>query len=235
MDTDFFAAMRGTTISMNSIIGRAMGGPLECLFITQIAFHSDSEGSAVAMTYAAWEEEALLTRSQVDRLRSTLSAKGLLSFERIGSPPIVHYTLNRPAIEVAIQDVGNLHLKMQETDILRCRKPTPSPYEDREDPERAGRAGTHTRAHAREDHTDTAFEVPEWLTILREADTYSVTQAQEATLIANVAKHGVSVDRAVETANSLTSQWPYKKHKRIDLTFMNWAKGSRNGRAWGDD
>ena len=65
--------------------------------------------------------------------------------------------------------------------------------------------------------------------LLREAIPYKATQAQEAKMIANVAKHSITDERAEDVARDLAGQWPYKKHKRIDLTFTNWAKGNDNG------
>ena len=67
-------------------------------------------------------------------------------------------------------------------------------------------------------------EVPEWLDTLREATGYNVTPEQEARMVEVVDELGLPEQVVLSTAESLASQWPYKKHKRLDLTFRAWLR-----------
>ena len=66
-------------------------------------------------------------------------------------------------------------------------------------------------------------DVP-WLDVLREATGYNLSTEQEAKLIETVDSLGLAENTLMMTANTLASQWPYKKHKRIDLTYVAWLR-----------
>jgi hypothetical protein len=61
-----------------------------------------------------------------------------------------------------------------------------------------------------------------WLDVLREADGYNLTAAQEAKLIKGVEETGLPDTIVRATAQSLYEQWPYKKRKHLDRTFLAW-------------
>ena len=67
-------------------------------------------------------------------------------------------------------------------------------------------------------------DVPEWLVTLRGATPYSLSPEREVALVDSVDQLGLSDDVVWGTAASLASQWPYKKHKHLDLTFMAWLR-----------
>lgn len=80
-------------------------------------------------------------------------------------------------------------------------------------------------------------EVPEWLTILRQAVPYKLDPTKERALIQSVSRLGLADDLVSSTAQSLAAQWPYKSHKHLDLTLMSWLRGSmkRNGVSQGGE
>ena len=63
-----------------------------------------------------------------------------------------------------------------------------------------------------------------WLDALREASPYNLTVEQEAGCVETVDELGLPEQGVLSTAESLASQWPYKKHKRLDLTFRAWLR-----------
>ena len=66
-------------------------------------------------------------------------------------------------------------------------------------------------------------DVP-WLDALRESDGYRLSPEQEAGCVETVDELGLPEQVVLATAESLASQWPYKKHKRLDLTFRSWLR-----------
>ena len=65
-------------------------------------------------------------------------------------------------------------------------------------------------------------EVPEWLDELREADLYNLDMKHEVALIEKVEAMGLPEHVVLKTVRSLSSQWPYKRHKHIDRTLLAW-------------
>ena len=81
-------------------------------------------------------------------------------------------------------------------------------------------------------------EPPNWLVALRAAANYNLDAARERTLIGWLKTDGISDAMALVAATAVAANWPYKHHKRIDLTLRNWAlgeraKGQTNGRSSG--
>ena len=70
-----------------------------------------------------------------------------------------------------------------------------------------------------------------WLDALREARPYTLTVEQEAGCVETVDELGLPEQVVLSTAESLASQWPYKKHKRLDLTFRAWLRMAADRRA----
>ncbi len=222
--------MGGGWVPYSRALARALGDPLAAILVGEIAFRSSTQANELGWLQLGddeIEQELLLTARQMRRLRTLLGTRGegmrLVHHRRRGQPARMEYLLDYDRLSQLLQNVTT---RLAPSDAV-VTKGHNSLIEE----VKTGEDLAPGRAPAREaDHSDTVFELPEWLEILRRAEKYDLTQALEVTLMATAKRNNLGDDALEDAARSIESLWPYKKYKSIGATFINWAKGNAHGR-----
>jgi len=104
-------AMDRGVITFYKVLAEIGGGPLEGLFLSQLAYwaNEDSEEDGwVYKTQEDWENETMLSRYQQETVRRNLRATGILEEKRVGIPAVLRYRINHVVLGQKLADIKGI-------------------------------------------------------------------------------------------------------------------------------